>query len=120
MTNSLGERITKARADLAIDSADLARRIGVREETLNKWESGQSEPRTNKLLQLAGLLEVSLMWLMTGVAGEQEGRSHEFDRLTNLNRKIDRILALQHETTRLLSEVAEEVAFLQGDRKSVA
>jgi transcriptional regulator with XRE-family HTH domain len=44
--------------------AQLARRIGVRTETVRNWEQDLSEPRANKLQMLSGLLNVSLTWLL--------------------------------------------------------
>ena len=44
----------------------LARRLGVRQETLVKWEDDVSEPRANRLSMLAGVLNVSMRWLITG------------------------------------------------------
>ncbi|MCB2136665.1 MAG: helix-turn-helix domain-containing protein [Rhodobacteraceae bacterium] len=45
---------------------DLARRIGVRAKTVEQWEADASEPRANRLQMLAGMLSVSLTWLLTG------------------------------------------------------
>jgi transcriptional regulator with XRE-family HTH domain len=44
----------------------LAKRLGVRIVTLRNWENDMSEPRANRLSMLAGLLNVSMMWLITG------------------------------------------------------
>ncbi len=44
----------------------LARRLGVKKETVAAWENDLSEPRANKLSMMAGLLNVSIIWLLTG------------------------------------------------------
>ena len=44
----------------------LARRLGVRVKTLQSWENDLSEPRANRLSMLAGLLNVSMMWMING------------------------------------------------------
>ena len=44
----------------------VAHRLGVRTSTLASWESGKAEPRTNRLMMLAGLLSVSPTWLLCG------------------------------------------------------
>lgn len=41
----------------------------MRLETLQRWEDDAADPRANRLQMLAGMLGVSLMWLLTG-AGE--------------------------------------------------
>jgi transcriptional regulator with XRE-family HTH domain len=46
--------------------AILARRLGVQVSTLRNWENDMSEPRANRLSILAGLLNVSMMWLING------------------------------------------------------
>ncbi|GGB48942.1 transcriptional regulator [Roseibium aquae] len=68
-TNSdytLGERICKARDAIGLSTAQLARRLGIKTSTLQGWESDRSEPRSNKLVLLAGVLNVSPTWLLVG------------------------------------------------------
>ena len=63
---TFGDRLSAAREALGLDQADLARKIGVKLKTLQSWEDDLSEPRANRLSMLAGVLNVSLMWLLTG------------------------------------------------------
>ena len=63
---TFGDRIAGARELAGMTQADLARRIGVRDTTLENWENDHSEPRANRLSMLAGLLNVSILWLLTG------------------------------------------------------
>ncbi|MEM7268625.1 MAG: helix-turn-helix transcriptional regulator [Pseudomonadota bacterium] len=63
---TFGDRIVSAREALGLSQAQLARRLGVQENTLSDWESDRAEPRANKLQMLAGVLNVSLVWLMSG------------------------------------------------------
>ncbi|MBN9670309.1 helix-turn-helix domain-containing protein [Labrenzia aggregata] len=63
---TLGERICKARDVSGLSTAQLARRLGIKTSTLHSWESDRSEPRSNKLVLLAGLLNVSPTWLLVG------------------------------------------------------
>ena len=69
---TFGDRVAAAREVVGLGEEDLARRLGVRVETLRRWEGDVDEPRANKLQMLAGVLGVSLAWLMTG-AGEEPG-----------------------------------------------
>ncbi len=62
----LGQRIVEAREALGLSTAQLARRLAVRTATLSGWEAGRAEPRANKLMMIAGVLNVSLSWLLTG------------------------------------------------------
>ncbi|MEP3429524.1 MAG: helix-turn-helix domain-containing protein [Roseibium sp.] len=63
---TLGERICKARDVSGLSTAQLARRLGIKTSTLHSWESDRSEPRSNKLVLLAGVLNVSPTWLLVG------------------------------------------------------
>nr|WP_196220682.1 helix-turn-helix domain-containing protein [Roseibium denhamense] len=63
---TLGERICKARDASGLSTAQLARRLGIKTSTLQSWESDRSEPRSNKLILLAGVLNVSPTWLLVG------------------------------------------------------
>lgn len=71
-TATFGDRLADARAAVNMSQTDLARRLGVKLKTLQNWENDLSEPRANRLNMAAGLLNVSLRWLMTG---EGEGLS---------------------------------------------
>lgn len=63
---TFGDRLTAAREAAGLSSNELARRLGVGAKTVAAWEEDQSEPRANRMQMLAGILNVSLMWLMTG------------------------------------------------------
>ena len=65
-TATLGDRITGACEAAGLSQTELARRLGVRLATIRAWEDDQADPRANKLQMLAGLLGVSIMWLLTG------------------------------------------------------
>ena len=66
---TFGDRMAAARDRLGLTQAQLAQRIGVRAQTIAAWEQDRAEPRANRLQMLAGMLNVSMVWLMTG-AGE--------------------------------------------------
>ena len=63
---TFGDRIAGAREQAGMSQADLAERLGVRLHKLIEWEDDFSEPRANRLSTMAGLLNVSLPWLLTG------------------------------------------------------
>lgn len=69
---TFGDRVAGAREHAGMTQAQLARRLGVKKATLVSWEEDLSEPRANKLSMMAGVLNVSIMWLLTG---EGEGMS---------------------------------------------
>ncbi|MEM6887248.1 MAG: helix-turn-helix transcriptional regulator [Pseudomonadota bacterium] len=65
-TATFGDRVAAARELADMSQAELARRLGVRLATLRSWENDLSEPRANRLSMMAGLLNVSMMWLING------------------------------------------------------
>ena len=65
-TATFGDRLAAAREAAGMTQALFARRLGVRLSTVEGWEGDQSEPRANKLQMMAGLLNVSIIWLLTG------------------------------------------------------
>ncbi|MEL6167233.1 MAG: helix-turn-helix transcriptional regulator [Pseudomonadota bacterium] len=65
-TATFGDRLAGAREALGLSDEALARKIGVKVRTLRNWEQDLSEPRANKLQMLAGILNVSFRWLLTG------------------------------------------------------
>lgn len=65
-TATFGDRITAAREAVSLSQEQVARRLGVKLKTIRNWENDIAEPRANKLQMLAGLLNVSIRWLLTG------------------------------------------------------
>ncbi|MDP5334179.1 MAG: helix-turn-helix domain-containing protein [Paracoccaceae bacterium] len=65
-TATFGDRVAAAREASGMSQKQLARRLGVKIGTVRGWEDDLSEPRANKLSMMAGLLNVSIMWLLTG------------------------------------------------------
>ena len=64
--DTMGGRIVAAREAMGHTTAQLARRLGIKSSTLQNWENDRAEPRSNKLFMLAGMLNVSPTWILTG------------------------------------------------------
>ncbi|MFQ5622926.1 MAG: multiprotein-bridging factor 1 family protein [Paracoccaceae bacterium] len=69
---TFGDRVAAARERLGLSQERLARKLGVKTKSLQSWEEDRSEPRANKLQMLAGVLNVSIIWLMSGEGGDLE------------------------------------------------
>lgn len=65
-TTTFGDRIAGGRELAGLSQDDLAERLGITLTTLESWEDDMSEPSARLLSRLAGLLNVSLSWLLTG------------------------------------------------------
>jgi transcriptional regulator with XRE-family HTH domain len=75
--STFGDRVAAGRRALGIDQERLSRKLGIKIKTLRAWEEDVSEPRANKLQMLAGVLNVSIIWLITG---EGEGVDDPWER----------------------------------------
>lgn len=69
---TFGDRLLAARERAGLGQAELASKLGVRDKTLAAWEEDLAEPRGNRLQMLAGMLNVSLRWLLTGIGDDIE------------------------------------------------
>lgn len=63
---TFGDRLALAREAQSLTQEQLAKRLGLRVQTIESWECDRSEPRANRLQMLAGFLNVSMVWLLTG------------------------------------------------------
>lgn len=74
--STFGDRVAGARERMGMTRQDLAKRLGVKVSTVEHWEDDVSEPRANKLQLLAGILNVSLTWLLMaegdGIQGPED------------------------------------------------
>jgi HTH-type transcriptional regulator, cell division transcriptional repressor len=115
---TFGDRLAAARDHADMTQAMLAKRLGVRLSTLRGWEDDMSEPRANRLSMLAGLLNVSMAWLITGegdgIASPVEGAGADGDLTrimtelrelrTDMLQKAERLGQLEKRVRRLLVE----------------
>lgn len=74
---TFGDRVAGAREALGLSQPELAKRLGVKLKTVRAWENDLSEPRANKLQMLAGILNVSIMWLLNGEGDGLDAPSEE-------------------------------------------
>lgn len=62
---SLGSNISSKRKSLKISQEYLAEQLGVSRQAVSKWETNQSEPSTDNLIKLAGLLDSDIKELVS-------------------------------------------------------
>jgi transcriptional regulator with XRE-family HTH domain len=106
---TFGDRVAAAREASGMTQKQLAKRLGVRVATLRSWEEDLSEPRANRLSMMAGLLNVSMMWLING---EGEGLSDPVEELP-MTRETRNILTELRDLRSDLLKRAEQVARLE-------
>lgn len=71
----LGERIAMLRRGMGWNQSELARRLHISTSAVGMYEQGRREPSLASLVELAGVLGVSVDYLLTGkplTAGDTE------------------------------------------------
>ena len=106
---TFGDRVEAAREELGLSQDELARKLGIKLGTLRAWEEDLREPRANKLQMLAGVLNVSLGWLLNG---EGEGLPDP-DGDVPLGHDVNEILAEFRQVKGTLNQSAERLALLE-------
>jgi transcriptional regulator with XRE-family HTH domain len=113
-TATFGDRVAAAREAADMTQNELARRLGVRVATLRAWEDDLSEPRANRLSIMAGLLNVSMMWLING---EGEGLERPLDDQDTPSGMLDILTELRELRADILAR-AEQVGRLEKNLRS--
>lgn len=89
---TLGDRLAGARDAAMMSPEQMAEKLGVNVETLRDWEQDLQEPRANRLVMIAGLLNVSLQWLLTGTG---DGLVQPVERNSELEAALDIVTEIQ-------------------------
>lgn len=113
---TFGDRVAAARAARGYSQAQLARRLGIKLQSLQNWEEDRSEPRANKLQMLAGVLNVSIIWLMSG---EGDGLSEESAEAVSpeIDEILDEVRAIRDAQVTLTRRLSRLEKRLRGLRK---
>lgn len=112
---SLGPRLVEAREAQGLSAAQLARRIGVKSATLHAWEAGRSGPRPNVLLRLAGMLNVSPTWLLTG-SGVSPAQPASDTEMMQIRANVQRLRGILLEVAAELGKLEERLdSYKKGD-----
>ena len=92
-SDTIGGRLTRARAAKGLTTSQLARRVGIKTQTLHNWETDRTAPRSNRLAMLAGVLNVSPTWILVGLGeapteDEEAGMTDDRQGLLRLRQSI--------------------------------
>lgn len=77
MTTSLASRIRKARKDAELTQEAVAKHFGIKRVSVTQWELGATRPATERIEELAKLLNVSADWLLGGNSGSLQSSRNE-------------------------------------------
>ncbi len=68
----IGKFIAKCRKEKKLTQAQLAERLNITDRAVSKWETGKSMPDSSVMLELCGLLEITVNELLSGEKIEME------------------------------------------------
>ena len=94
-TATFGNRLNAARETKGLTVNSLAEKIGTDIATIETWIDDTDAPRANQIQMLAGMLNVSIIWL---ISGEDNGTSHiadSYERPTGINDALGEIAQLK-------------------------
>jgi transcriptional regulator with XRE-family HTH domain len=104
--STLGDRLTAAREARGLNQKDLARRLGTSPRAIQTWELDQKAPASNRLHMLAGILNVSIAWLLTGEGkGILDPLDPEID-ATEMHKLMQQIEALKNDLAAASTQLA--------------
>lgn len=113
--STFGDRVMAARESMGLSQKALASKLGIKMKTIRSWEEDRSEPRANKLQMLAGILNVSIMWLMNGSGpGLQGPEAVEFEGTETSADLIAELRAIRQEQAALISRMQRLEKQLRG------
>ncbi|MEM8536499.1 MAG: helix-turn-helix domain-containing protein [Pseudomonadota bacterium] len=106
---TFGDRLAGAREMAGLDQKGLAAKLGVRVSVISSWENDLKEPRANRLQMLAGILGVSMSWLLTGEGNGPDAPDDE----TPLSEDLLDMLAEMRALRSQIAQSAEKLARLE-------
>ena len=102
---TFGDRVAAAREQAGLSQDALAKHLGVRLNTLKDWEEDLSEPRANRLSMLAGLLSVSMMWLINGEGEGIDAPTDDAQGATEMSELLVEMRALRSDMLKKAEQV---------------
>lgn len=103
--DTFGGRFSRALDACQLDAKQFARRLGVRPATVKGWETDRSMPNFHRLNKIAGLLGVSIAWLLHGVGEGPRETEAGADASQDIAAQLARLQLLHAQTGKLISRL---------------
>jgi len=110
---TLGGRISMAREASGLSVVDVVKRLGVKAATYEAWEADRSEPRANKLVALAGILNISPPYLLSGLGRRPASDDAAIRKIQQLTAQIGQLEQNLKAATSNLRQIKKSVAKLK-------
>lgn len=114
----VGPRISIAREHAGMTAGELAAHLGVASSTIAAWESGRRVPRANRLHMLAGILNVSLTWLLEGREDQRMARGGAAS-IDDVRSRLQAARAQFCEALAMLESAEDALSALAGQEEDV-
>lgn len=92
---TFGDRLEAAREAKGLSVVGLADKLGVDASRVEAWEADADAPRANRIQLLAGLLNVSIIWLISGDGNGTSRVAETYQRPTGVNDALGEISQLK-------------------------
>ena len=104
----VGKRLRILRELLDISQNQLAKKLGVAQNTLSQWERGERDIPTSILLKLHSITGVNLHWLLTG-------QGEPFFKPSNEDRELmEMVNSIPEEYKEQFKEIFKSILFIAG------
>lgn len=111
--DTFGGRMVRAREATGLSVKDLAWRLGVMIATVQGWESDRAQPSSHRLATIAGMLNVSLSWLLHGVGnGAEDFEAQPSESV--VDQQLSQLKHLHAQTGQLIGRMEMDLERLQS------
>ena len=110
---TLGGRISMARETSGLSVGQVVKRLGVKAATYKAWEADRSEPRANKLVALAGILNISPPYLLSGLGKQPSNLGVPERQIKQLSLQIEQLEQNLKIATASLRQIKRVVAKME-------
>ena len=76
----IGKFITEKRKEQGLTQAQLAEKLGITDRAVSKWETGRSLPDASIMLELCGLLKITVNDLLSGEVVSMENYNEQVEK----------------------------------------
>ena len=97
MINTVSEKIKSIRIDNGISQRELAKKLGISNRAVSKWETGKTLPDSSIMLELCGILGITVNELLSGEEISMENYNQEME-----NKLLELVKAKETADKRLL------------------
>lgn len=77
----IGKFIAQKRKEQKLTQSQLAEKLGITDRAVSKWETGRSLPDASVMLELCGLLRITVNDLLTGEAVSMKNYDENMEKI---------------------------------------